>query len=482
MSFCPECGARLDSEARFCAECGTALAVSTQPQGTVTSPIFASETDERHWATDAQGHPVGPGAAGPPLSHDPTFPTAAAGNPRSRGTTALLGGVVVLALAILGGTVAVFASHNTGGGQPQPVASPVAAATTSGPATPTTTITNTTETFPVLYRQVSDGVVRIETTACNAGGVGSGFLLAPTLVATVAHVVDGAVSIVVRDNGIITTGTVIGIDTHADLALVQTHTPLSGHVFTLDTSQPEVGTDVGAIGYPLGGQESLTKGSISGLGRTIDVGNGPLGGLIQTDTPVNHGNSGGPLLSADGTVVGLVDAMETGANGIGYAIPAQTAATQLQGWQEAPTPVPAGSGCAAPVGPTGVRVNVSDQSGSPDGLGISAMFATYANGINTGNYSTAYGLLSPYAQSLTSFDAFSQGEASSYNVTLSVSAVTHTGNNDSAEVTFTSVQDPAAGGTGQACSNWSMTYTLIPNGASWLIDTASPHPGSPAPC
>jgi S1-C subfamily serine protease len=55
-------------------------------------------------------------------------------------------------------------------------------------------------------------------------------------------------------------------------------------VFPLDSSQPEVGTDVGAIGYPLAGQESLTKGSISGLARTIDVGNGPLGGLIQTDT------------------------------------------------------------------------------------------------------------------------------------------------------------------------------------------------------
>ena len=85
-------------------------------------------------------------------------------------------------------------------------------------------------------------------------------------------------------------------------------------MFPLDSSQPEVGTDVGAVGYPLAGQESLTKGSISGLARTIDVGNGPLGGLIQTDTPLNPGNSGGPLLSVDGTVVGLVDAGNTTTN------------------------------------------------------------------------------------------------------------------------------------------------------------------------
>jgi serine protease Do len=276
-------------------------------------------------------------------------------------------------------------------------------------------------------------------------------------------------SIVIRQNGITTTGTVIGIDTHADLALVQTQAGLTR-------------TDVGAIGYPLAGQESLTKGSISGIARTIDVGNGPLGGLIQTDTPLNPGNSGGPLSSVEGTVVGLVDAGSTRANGIAYAMPARTAGTQLQGWREAPAPLPADSGCAAPTGPSGVRISINDQSGSPDGPSIAAMFATYANSINTGNYSTAYGLLSPYAQSLSSFDAFTQGEASSYIVTLSVSAVRHSGTQDSAEVAFTSVQDPAAGGTGHTCSNWIMTYTLLPDGARWLIDTASPHPGSPARC
>jgi S1-C subfamily serine protease len=171
--------------------------------------------------------------------------------------------------------------------------------------------------------------VRIETTACNGGDVGSGFLIAPDLVATVAHVVTGAVSIVIRTNGTTTTGTVVGIDTQSDLALVKTPTPLSGHVFSLDSSQPEVGTDVGAIGYPLAGPESLAKGSISGLGRTIDVNDSSLDGLIQTDAPVNPGNSGGPLLAVDGTVVGLVDAMAAGANGIGYAIPAQSAAGEL---------------------------------------------------------------------------------------------------------------------------------------------------------
>ena len=110
------------------------------------------------------------------------------------------------------------------------------------------------------------------------------------------------------------------------------------------------------------------------------------------------------------------------------------------------------------------------------------MFSTYGNGINTGTYATAYGVLSARAQSLTFFDAFRQGELTSYIATLSIQGVTHGGTSDSAEVAFTSDQDPNAGGHDQACSNWKMTYTLIPNGSSWLIDTASPHQGSPSPC
>lgn len=465
--YCMSCGAqRADSHSTYCARCGKPFAGGEQP----TAPM-------------TQGYIVGPAASGPLLSKDPASPMAAA-PPQRRGIKVLLAAVSALVLAILGGTAAILVSHNNA--PPQAVTSPVAAQTTSPPANPTSAAAKTTagasQTFPALYRQVSDGVVRIETTACNSGGVGSGFLLAPDLVATVAHVVDGAVSIVIRQNGITTTGTVIGIDTHADLALVQTRTPMTGHVFALDASQPEVGTDVGAIGYPLAGQESLTKGAISGLGRTIDIGNGPVTGLIQTDTPLNPGNSGGPLLSVDGTVVGLVDAGNTEANGIAYAIPAQTASSQLQSWRDAPARVSAAAGCSAPVGPAGVQASINDQSASPDGPGIAAAFANYATGINTGNYQKAYAVLSPHAQTLTSYGSFSQGEASSYIVTLSITAVTPAGAKDSALVEFTSVQDPTAGGHGQACSNWKMTYTLISSGQGWLIDTASPHQGSPTAC
>lgn len=464
MSFCPECGARQHPDARFCPNCGISLSPITQP----------IQTSSEAPGTSGMGGqaPVG----GTPV------------RARRPGSLVLLAAVVVLAIALVGGTGVLLVSRSTGGqfkGSSVGLATSTPATTatpSTSPSTSTTSSSTTSQTFPALYRQVSDGVVRIETTACNSGGVGSGFLIAPDLVATVAHVVDGAVSIVIRADGVTTTGTVVGIDRAADLALVQTRNPLGGHVFALDSTQPEVGTDVGAIGYPLAGPQSLVKGSISGLGRTIDVNDSLLAGLIQTDAAVNPGNSGGPLLSVDGTVVGLVDAMETGANGIGYAIPAQSAADRLQGWRLAPTPMRAGARCDAPVGPSGVTVGVTDQSGSPDGPSIAAMFSTYADGINTGDYASAYGLLSSKAQSLTSYDSFRQGALTSYIATLTVLGVTQGGSQDRAEVEFTSVQDPEAGGHQQACSNWKMTYTLIPDGSSWLIDTAAPHQGSPSPC
>lgn len=143
--------------------------------------------------------------------------------------------------------------------------------------------------------------------------------------------------------------------------------------------------------------------------------------------------------------------------------------------------MPASAGCQAPVGPSGVTIAVTDQSGHPDGPSVAAMFSAYANGINTGDYATAYGLLSPHAQSLTSYNAFNQGEHTSYIVTLAIMGITHTSTQDSSEVTFTSVQDPAAGGHQQTCSNWKMTYSLIPNGPNWLMDTATPREGSPSP-
>jgi S1-C subfamily serine protease len=390
---------------------------------------------------------------------------------------AIVAGVVV---AAGGATAAVVLTTHHNSKSPHPptgAIAPAADAPATAPASPTPT------TFSALYAHVSNGVIRIETTACDGGRVGSGFLVAPDLVATVAHVVAGAQNVVLKSGRDSTTGTVVGIDPDHELALVRATVPFTGHVFTLAPADAQVGDDVAAIGYPLAGDESLTKGSVSGLNRNEVVDGTRLHNLMQTDTPINPGNSGGPLVTADGSVIGLVEAKFTHAENIGFAVPATDASTELTSWQDQPSPVRPAR-CAAATGPRDISANVTDNSGSADSAAIDSMFQTYATGINTGRYPDAYAELSSRAQAATSYNSFAQGETSSYLFDITIRQVTPlAGGGDRAEVSFTSVQDPYTGGTGQSCSNWQITYTLLPGGDNGLqIDRARPHSGSPAAC
>ena len=74
---------------------------------------------------------------------------------------------------------------------------------------------------------------------------------------------------------------------------------------------------------------TMTRGSISGLNRSIEIGGTVRTGMIQTDTAINPGNSGGPMLALDGKVYGIVDAKRVDAEGIAYAVSPEVAGTNL---------------------------------------------------------------------------------------------------------------------------------------------------------
>jgi S1-C subfamily serine protease len=205
-------------------------------------------------------------------------------------------------------------------------------------------------------QRVKSGVVRIETTICNGGrveqGVGTGFLVGPRYVATVEHVVDGAGSIVVKQDGKkLSTATVIGSDTARDLALLRLAKPVKGSDFQLSDTAPRLGDDVAALGFPLGLPLTLTRGTVSGLDRTIPIENVQRERLVQTDAAVNPGNSGGPLLRTNtGEVIGLVDLGGAGAvHGIAFAVSSQVAAPLLKAWEVAPQPLALKS-CSGAIG------------------------------------------------------------------------------------------------------------------------------------
>jgi S1-C subfamily serine protease len=160
-------------------------------------------------------------------------------------------------------------------------------------------------------------------------GTGSGFILeANGTILTNAHVVDGAdtVTVTLKD-GRTLQGKVLGKDAVTDVAVVKidANNLPTVKIGNSETLQP--GEMALAIGNPLGLDNTVTEGIISATGRSA----GQVGipdkrvNFIQTDAAINPGNSGGPLLNAQGQVIGMNTAIIQGAQGLGFAIPINTA-------------------------------------------------------------------------------------------------------------------------------------------------------------
>lgn len=429
---------------------------------------------------------------------DPSWDGPASPAPRRSGSRALL--LTAAAVLLVGCAATTYvvadtaASRSSGSGtaaappvdRTDPAGAAAATATPAPAAAPTSPSATRTAgksastsgpppSFAALYEQASDGVVRIETVSCDGDGVGTGFLLSPTLVATVEHVVDDAAAISLEVGDQRTTGVVIGSDPARDLALVQTARPLAGHQFTLADEDPTVGSPVAAIGFPLGQPITMTQGGISGLDRSIAVDGQERPGLIQTDTPVNPGNSGGPLLSAAGEVVGLVDALLTDANGIAYAVPATRAGPAFTGWRAAPRPQAAAT-CPGALGPS---------TGSDPGLerdpapGPLDALTDYFLGINSGDYATAYAVLSPRLQAEQGLGEFEDSTRTSYDSDFELLEVTERDDGVLVGLAFTSLQATGMGPDGETCTRWELDYLLVQDDTgAWRIESASARGGS----
>jgi len=183
-----------------------------------------------------------------------------------------------------------------------------------------------------IYDRAVNAVVEISAGGGAGRAQGSGFVFDERgHIVTNQHVVAGATTISVRfANGVERDAELVGTDASTDLAVIRVDAPASllKPLRLADSSAVDVGDTVFALGSPFGLEGTLTSGIVSALQREITAPNNfTIRDTIQTDAPINHGNSGGPLLDDRGSVIGVnaqIESESGGSDGVGFAIPSNT--------------------------------------------------------------------------------------------------------------------------------------------------------------
>jgi serine protease Do len=307
----------------------TRVATPVSPAASASSATFAAPV-----AT-----PAAPAPAGEPVPR----PVPVSDRDRRARRGGMVGVVVIALLSAslaAGGTAALVAGPLRPASSATAGAPAVVTAAGSGAsAAPAPDLTD-------MVAAVRDSVVTITSEGSSSrgrgqipsSGVGSGVILtAGGYILTNRHVVSGSESLSVElADGRQFPATLVRESDNKDLALIKVDATGLEPAAIGDSGALQVGQTVIAIGSPLGTfTETVTKGILSGTGRTITVQDEATGrpetltNLLQTDAAINPGNSGGPLLDANGRVIGINTAVSTDAQGLGFAIPISEAAALI---------------------------------------------------------------------------------------------------------------------------------------------------------
>ena len=266
-----------------------------------------------------------------------------------------------------------------------------------------------TKSLKDIIFETQKHVVMIST---EDGTQGSGFLYNEQGdLITNAHVVSGysQVKVVTADARELV-GEVIGISTETDVAVVRVaDLANSGSLSLVRYEKASVGDEVISIGSPLGYQNTVTTGMISGVGRSLQIAPYTYKDLYQISTPISHGNSGGPLVDAHtGQVLGINSAgLEN--SSIGFSIPIVNVLALIEGWSNEPMVMLPG-------------INLNNASAEVEQTPMdelsSYLVRHFYEAINLGDYAYAYSLLTSTWQETLSYVKFRETFTDIRNVTI----------------------------------------------------------------
>jgi S1-C subfamily serine protease len=303
------------------------------------APLWAKTSDP--WRDPAAGAVLGGPAVEAEAKNEPkhrptgamlSLPEVLFGRRVKPKALALLG-VVALLVGAAGGLVGWWVANTGNSLTSEAIISQSQASTVRAPGS-----------IAAIAKRVAPAVVSIEVTSGTSGGVGSGVVIDPQgYVLTNNHVVSMAVTdpqakiTAVFIDGTRAQAKVVGTDPKTDLAVIKVNVPNPTVLQFGNSANLQPGDPVIAVGSPLGLENSVTAGIVSALHRPVTA-QGDNGGppvtydAIQTDAPINRGNSGGALVDSTGALIGINSSIRTdgaagtgGSIGIGFAIPSDQA-------------------------------------------------------------------------------------------------------------------------------------------------------------
>jgi len=332
-----------------------------------------------------------------------------------------------------------------------------------------TTTSPPLQQFPDLFEKVRGAVANVDVVRCGAGSQGSAFLVNAETAYTAWHVVEDAVQVALNFGEERVEASVIGRDIARDVAVLRLARPIEGAAtIPVASTEPRVGEEVAAIGHPQGLPLAMTVGRVTSMNGDFDfsgTGDAIVENLIQTDSVVAPGSSGGPLLNQRGEAIGVVILRDVAAQGLMYAANVDGVRSQLVNWTLNPEPVRPAF-CVGAVNLDDIDQVapelIASEVETPDVLGLQRTFAVFTQTINSGRPDEAFAVLGPGITNGTDRDVWVQSQSTSNLWDWRIRQISASDAGLSVRSTFRSTQEAEFGFDGQStCTRWDLTHDMV---------------------